>query len=69
VPEAGAPLWEVFCALASGDAPLRMSELEAWQRLHGVVLSGWEIDTLVEMDHAAREALQKQRAASLPPTR
>lgn len=64
MPEPVAPLWHTFCALSSAEGPIRMSELEAWQRVHGVQLSGWEIDVLIEMDHAAQAALHKLRAAA-----
>jgi hypothetical protein len=58
-------LWEVFCALASGDG-LRMTELDAWQRVHGVELSAWEVDTLIAMNNAASAAIQEQRAHGNP---
>ena len=61
LPECVAPLWEVFCVVSGGDEPLRMSELDAWQRLHGAALTGWEIDTLIDMDRAARAEVAKQR--------
>lgn len=61
-------LWECFTELAA-TRPIGMAagaiphtEIEAWQRLHGVRLSPWEVDTLKAMDHAALAAM----AASAP---
>lgn len=60
VPRECAALWAAFGEL-SGSRPLGMgavghipmSEVEAWQRLHGVRLSSWEVDTLTAIDRAA----------------
>ena len=60
VPRAGAALWSAFVSLSasrapafSGISPLLPSEMLAWQALHGLRLTGWEIDTLTAMDSAA----------------
>lgn len=36
-----------------GPSPISYADIAAWIRLHGVALSGWEVDTLCEMDAAA----------------
>ncbi len=63
-PAAGLAVWEVFCAVSTGAAPLSWLELDAWQRVNGVVLTPWEADTVMAMDRAVLEQLaQQQRAA------
>lgn len=62
-PLGGEQLWAAFSALAAarpmgmaaGAVP--MSEIAAWQALHGVRLSPWEVETLIAMDHAALAAM------------
>lgn len=63
VPAGGAALWEAFVALSAARPPgfdamgaIPPSELLAWQRLHGVRFSAWEVETLEHMDRAARAA-------------
>lgn len=61
---AGAPpqcaaLWDAFVALngarpsGMGASAIPPSEIVAWQQLHGVRLTPWEVDTLRAMDQAA----------------
>jgi hypothetical protein len=64
VPPAGAALWAAWCDLASAR-PVGMaagavppSEVLAWQQLHGVRLTSWEVDTLAAMDRAALAAVK-----------
>lgn len=59
VPRWAGPLWAAFGELAgsrpqgmSGSGAIPYAEIEAWQRLHGVRLTAWEVDTIVAMDHA-----------------
>lgn len=62
-PAEGAALWDAFAelgaarpaGLSAGAIP--HSEIEAWQRLYGVRLSGWEVDTIKAMDRAALQAM------------
>lgn len=61
MPEALGPLWDAFCHLSGGDEPVRLTELAAWQQVHGVALSPWEVDTLLDMDRKARETVQRLR--------
>jgi hypothetical protein len=61
-PEGCAFLWATYCELsAMRQAGMGMSaipgvEYESWQRLNGITLTPWEIDTLKAMDSAARSA-------------
>jgi hypothetical protein len=55
-PAAAGQLWQVFCDLSAQRAPgaaIALTEVEAWQRLHGVRLTGWEVGCIVAMDQAA----------------
>ena len=71
VPRAASALWEAFCELAAsrpaGMAPAAIpgTEIEAWQRLSGVQLSGWEVDTLRAMDRAALAAMSEAKGAAV----
>jgi len=59
LPAAVAPLWDVFVALSatrSAEAGIACTEIEAWQRLHGVRLSPWEVETIMAMDRTALDA-------------
>lgn len=66
VPRAAAALWEAFCEIASGrpssmgPQPVPSTEIESWQRLSGVQLSPWEVDTLRLMDRAAVAVLAEK---------
>jgi hypothetical protein len=57
-------LWQAFCemarpvGMAAGAIPA--VEIEAWQRLSGVTLSPWEVDTLRAMDRAAMSAMSEK---------
>lgn len=61
-PAEAAELWATFVALnasrPAGFAPSAIgpADLLAWQQLHGVRLTAWELQTLQAMDHAALEA-------------
>lgn len=56
-------LWDVYCELSAmrpsgmGISPIPGVEYESWQRLQGITLTPWEIDTLKAMDSAARSAV------------
>lgn len=36
-----------------GPGPISYADIAAWIRLHGAELTGWEVDTLCEMDASA----------------
>ena len=63
--ECGA-LWDAFVALdaarvpSMGVSPILSTELLAWQQLHGLRLTPWEVDTLQAMDRATL-VLRSQR--------
>jgi len=66
VPPGAQAIWGAFCDLsaarppaAAGVAPFALSEICAWQSLHGVVLSPWEVDTLLAIDRAALAAVSE----------
>lgn len=72
-PAAGAQLWEAFAELSAsrpagfGLAAVPHSEIEAWQRLHRVRLTPWEIETIMDMDRAALAALAANTPRTAPP--
>jgi len=62
-------LWHAFVDLGSarpagmGASAIPPSEIAAWQALHGVRFSPWELDTLAGMDRAALSAIAEQQGA------
>ena len=44
-----------------GPSPISMSDLLAWQQLHGVELNSWELDTLHQLDQVALTAAAEQQ--------
>lgn len=57
------PIWQTYEALSDtrhDGAPITHLEIEAWQRLHGIVLTPWEVDTLLDMDRAALSAVPRK---------
>jgi hypothetical protein len=75
VPELDAPdlpagcawLWRTFIRLNAsrgsngmGPSAIGPADLLAWQQLHGLTFTAWEVDTLLELDtvalHASAEA-------------
>ena len=71
LPPTVATLWSAFVALSGtrmpvadgGMAPITFGEIEAWQRLTGVRLTPWEVETLLAVDRAARSAAHQSRRA------
>ncbi len=71
-PPEGRELYEVWRDIGSsrpqglgGASAIPPSEVLAWQTLHGVRLTPWELDTLAAMDRAAlAAAFAEQRAKS-----
>ena len=70
LPAGVAHLWDAFVALSATRAPafeglaaITCTEIEAWQRLHGLRLTPWEVETLLAVDRAARGALDDARAS------
>jgi len=59
LPDGVGPLWADFMHLHSrrgssgfGSARITDHDIEAWQRLHSVTLSGWELEALYKADDA-----------------
>jgi hypothetical protein len=59
-------LWDVFLALHSqrggglGPAPISCADVLAYQQLHGVELTPWEVDSLRALDSVALKAASEQ---------
>lgn len=71
LPPGGAQLWALLQELCSsrqqgmsGAIGLQRTEVESWQRLYGVRLTPWELDTLFAMDGAMRNAAAAAAAAN-----
>lgn len=45
-----------------GLMPISMIEIDAWQRVHGIRLTPWELDVIELFDSIALEASHKQGA-------
>lgn len=43
-----------------GTNPIALTEVESWCRLQGVTLSPWELDTLLAMDSAALNEVNRK---------
>lgn len=63
IPSGCDSVWALFLDLNSrrgnggmGPSPIAWSDLLAWQQLMGVILTPWEIDTLMHLDIAALSA-------------
>jgi hypothetical protein len=61
----GRPVWEVFRRLGrpasmSGVLPITCQEIDAYQRVHGVQLTPWELDLIAAFDNVALEFLNKE---------
>lgn len=69
VPAACTELWSCFLQLSrtrrTGMSAQTFTwvDIRAWAEMQGVILTGWELDTLIDMDTAAMSALNKIRAA------
>lgn len=65
LPRSVADLWEAFVSLSASrqaEGGIPVSEVLAWQQLHGVRLSGWDVDTLCAMDRAVMAVVAELRA-------
>jgi hypothetical protein len=68
LPAEAAALWGAYLQLSAsrargfGPSAITYVEIEAWQRLQGVQLTPWELDTLTAMDLAAMAEQGKQGA-------
>lgn len=74
IPPEAAGVWDAYWSLAGSRRSgmsmhaLALTDIEAWTRLYGVRLTGWELDTLKAMDDACRMAWaaqqERERAAT-----
>lgn len=71
LPPGGELLWQALTELSaarpqgmSSAGAIPFGEIESWQRLHGVQLTPWELDTLLAMDAKLRSQADAQRAAA-----
>ena len=68
VPPGTEEIWAAFGALSGARAPafggasspIVLSEIVAWQQLHGVELVPWEVDTILAIDRAAMAVLSEK---------
>lgn len=70
VPAGVGHVWAAFVDLSSarapgagGASPIVLSEILAWQKLHGVRLVSWDIDTILAIDRAAM-AVSNEKASA-----
>ena len=65
-PPEGLPIYQAFIQMGrsrvSGFGPSAISfhEIEAWQRLYGVRLTAWELDTIIELDSVFLRSASKK---------
>lgn len=45
----------------SGPLPITNTEIDAWQRVHGIRLTPWELDCIYLLDGLALEASRKEK--------
>lgn len=73
LPPECAGVWAVFCELdaerfpgPAGACPISSGQLLDWQRLHGVELSGWELEAIRRLDRLRlnHDAQQRTTAAT-----
>lgn len=77
LPAACAGVWAIFCDLdaermpgPAGPGPITSGQLLDWQRLHGVELSGWELEALRRLDRLrlSHDAQQNAKTITTPST-
>ncbi len=67
VPRECRAVWNAFTALSQhrrasmGAHALALSDVEAWCRLQGVRLTGWELDTITALDAASLRIAAEKR--------
>ena len=61
------PLWTAFTQIGRsrpsgfGASAISLQEIEAWQRLYGVRLTAWELDTIIELDAVFVQRASKKK--------
>ncbi len=74
LPALCAPVWAAFCELDAerggaglgGIQPITSTQILGWQQLHGIALSGWEVQAIRRIDRE-RMTLEADRAQSQQP--
>jgi hypothetical protein len=64
-PKYGAAIWGIFNRLGrpssmGGLMPISMIEIDAWQRVHDIRLTPWELEIIELFDGIALEVSHKQ---------
>jgi hypothetical protein len=64
-------VWGAFNSLGSPSTsgsfqPITAQEIQAWQSMHGIKLSPWELDAIRAIDKIAAECSTKYKAKSKP---
>jgi len=64
-PRLGRPLWDAFRRIGrsmtmNGPGPIMPENILAFQQLHGVKFTPWELDVIDAFDAIAMEAMQKK---------
>jgi hypothetical protein len=64
-PRAGRPLWDAFRRIGrsmtmNGPGPIMPENILAFQQLHGVTFTSWELDVIDAFDAIALEAMHKK---------
>lgn len=61
------PVWTAYVQIARsraagfGATGISLQEIEAWQRLYGVRLTAWELDTIIELDAVFMKRASKKK--------
>lgn len=60
-------IWETFTQIGRsrpsgfGVSAVSLQEIESWQRLYGVRLTAWELDTIIELDAVFVQRASKKK--------
>ena len=66
-PPVGRPIWEAFRRMGrsmsfSGPGPITPQDILAYQTLHGVRFSSWELEVIEQFDAIALNAMHSQQS-------
>jgi len=69
-PRAGRALWDAFRRIGrsmgpNGPGPILPENILAFQQLHGVRFSAWELDVIEAFDEVALEAIHQQQSKAV----
>ena len=65
-PRAGRPIWDAFRRMGrsmtfNGPGPITPQDILAYQQLHGVRFTSWELEVIDAFDAIALEAMHKKK--------